>query len=408
MSDSRRILVVCQHYWPESFRVTDICDYFVERGYEVDVLCGLPNYPKGEMFPGYSFRGPYRQVHRGVRIFRVPEILRTGNSSVRIFLNYISFPVASLFRIPRLSGNHYDRILLYQLSPVMMTIAGIVLGKLKRIETTMYVLDLWPENLFSVMNLKSITARRIASAVSHWHYRQVDKIVVLSNLMKDRVLSVSGLPAEKVEVLPQACEKFYEIEQRSPALEEQFFGTFNILFTGNLSPAQSFGTMIRSAELLRDKGFDNLRWIIVGDGMSRSEIEAEVKARNLADCFHFVGQVSPERIPEFTAVADALIGCLVKSELLEATIPAKVLSYIAAGRPLVLAMDGEVAQLVEEADCGFVGPAGDAEALAANIERLISLSESDRQQKGINGRKFHFEHLERNIVLGKLTDFIFK
>lgn len=406
MAAPKRILVVCQHYWPESFRITDICDYFIERGYEVDVLCGLPNYPKGELFPGYSWKGPYNERHRGVRIFRVPEIPRKGNSGLRIFLNYVSFPVASLFRLPALIFNRYDRIFLYQLSPVMMSIAGIVLGRVKRVQTTMYVLDLWPENLFSVLPVKNSLARRLATAVSHWHYRQVDKMVVLSNLMKNRVLEASRLHPDKVAVLPQACEKFYEVDIVDDSLTERFSGRLNIVFTGNISPAQSFDTMIEAAGLLRNRGHQELRWIIVGDGMSRREMESAVESRGLADCFEFIGQVSPEEIPAYTTIADVLVGCLVKSDLLEATIPAKVLSYLAAGRPVVLAMDGEVGELVRDSGCGLVGPAGDAQALATNLMSILSLPESERQRMGVNARNYHFKHLERNIVLGKLTDFL--
>lgn len=408
MAAPKRILVVCQHYWPETFRITDICDYFVESGYEVDVLCGLPNYPKGELFPGYSWKGPYRETHRGVRIFRCPEIPRKGNSSASIFLNYISFPLTSLVRLPALLFNRYDRVFLYQLSPVMMSIAGIVLGRIKRVQTTMYVLDLWPENLFSVLRVENRLARRLATVVSHWHYRHVDKLVVLSNLMKKRILEASKLDPDKVAVLPQACEKFYEVDIVDESLTERFSGRFNVVFTGNISPAQSFETMLEAAEALRDRGHRQVRWIIVGDGMSRGEVESSVNARGLADCFEFVGQVSPEEIPAYTTVADVLVGCLVKSELLEATIPAKVLSYVAAGRPVVLAMDGEVADLIRESECGLVGPAGDAQALASNLESILSLTESERQQMGVNARNYHFTHLERNTVLARLTDFIFR
>lgn len=408
MASPKRILVVCQHYWPESFRITDICDYFVECGYEVDVLCGLPNYPKGELFAGYSWKGPYNERHRGVRIFRAPEIPRKGNTGLRIFLNYVSFPITSIFRLPALIFNRYDRIFLYQLSPVMMSIAGIVLGRIKRIQTTMYVLDLWPENLFSVLPVGNPLARRLATAVSHWHYRRVDKMVVLSTLMKERLLEASKLAPEKVVVLPQACEKFYEVDIVDDSIAERFSGRFNVVFTGNISPAQSFETMIEAAELLRDRGHQEVRWIIVGDGMSRREIESSVESRGLADCFEFVGQVSPEEIPAYTTIADVLVGCLVKSDLLEATIPAKVLSYVAAGRPVVLAMDGEVGELIRDSGCGRVGPAGDAQTLASNLESILSLPESERQRMGVNARNYHFKHLERNIVLGRLTDFLFK
>ena len=181
----KKILVICQHYWPENFRITDICEGFAERGYEVDVLCGQPNYPKGEWYPGY---GPFknrRQVHNGVRIRRTFEIKRGNNSNIRIFLNYMSFPVASLFHIPYLCRQKYDRIFIYELSPVMMALPGILVGKIMKIKTTMYVLDMWPQNLYSIVNVKSSFWREIAERVSMWHYKNVNQVITVSERMRE-------------------------------------------------------------------------------------------------------------------------------------------------------------------------------------------------------------------------------
>ncbi|ABY23076.1 glycosyl transferase, group 1 [Renibacterium salmoninarum ATCC 33209] len=409
MARKPKVLVVGQHFWPEGFRINDICDFFVENDLDIEVLCGLPNYPTGEYSPGYSWRGPYRESHRGIKIYRAFEIRRGSNSNARVFLNYVSFPFFSLFHLPRLIFGRYDHVFIYQLSPVMMGIVGIFLGKIKRIPTTMYVLDLWPENLFSVLDVKRPWMRKIAEKVSHWHYRQVDRIVVLSDLMRSKLGEISHLAAENIEVIPQACEKIYEEEIHDAELAAQLGPGFKIVFAGNISPTQSFETILDAATELQLDGYTDIKWVIVGDGMSRHEVEAEVERRGLSSVFVFEGHHPIADIPKYTTLADALAGCLVKSELLEATVPAKVMSYIAAGRPLLLAMDGEVKELVtENAKCGLVGPAGDAAALAANVRVLYSMSSDERQTMGARGKKYHFEHLERNLVLGQLTDFLLK
>lgn len=406
MDSTPRILVVGQHFWPESFRINDICGYFVEQGMRVEVLCGLPNYPKGEFFPGYSLLGPYVEEHEGVKIHRAPEVRRGSNSKLRIFLNYVSFPITSLLHLPRLLFRRFDRIFIYQLSPVMMAWAGIALGRMTRTQTVMYVLDLWPENLFSVIDVKSPWLRKVATRVSHWHYRQVDKIVVLSELMRDRLVEITGKPKEEIAVVPQACEKFYEETVVSPELEEKLGGGFTAVFTGNISPAQSFRTIIEAAEILLAEGLD-ITWLIVGDGMSRASVEEEVNARGLKHVFRFEGHHPATEMPTYFGSASVLVGCLVKSDLLEATIPAKVLSYIAGGRPLVLAMDGEVGHLVEEeARCGYVGPAGDSMKFAENVRAVYNLTDEERTAMGERGREYHFEHLERNKVLSKLSGFM--
>ncbi|ADX73677.1 glycosyltransferase [Pseudarthrobacter phenanthrenivorans Sphe3] len=409
MNRKPRVLVVGQHYWPESFRINDICDYLVSNGVEVEVLCGLPNYPKGQFFPGYSWRGPYREEHNGVLVYRVPEIPRGNNSNLRIFLNYISFPLASLLHLPRLMFGQYDKILLYQLSPVMMSISGIILSKLRRIESTMYVLDLWPENLFSVLKVRNVIFRRLAESVSHWHYRQPDKMVVLSDQMRSKIQDISGVADEKIVVVPQACESLYEREIYDPEIADALGNEFKVVFTGNISPAQSFETIIDAAEILNSEGLTDISWVIVGDGMSRRDVEMEVKRRGLGNRFRFEGHRPVHDIPKYTTLADVLVGCLVKSELLEATVPAKVMSYIASGRPVVLAMDGEVRRLVEdEAKCGFVGPAADSTALANNIRKVYKMSADQRREFGVRGKAYHFANLERSIVLERLKSFLLK
>jgi len=407
MPEKQRILVVGQHFWPEAFRINDICDFLVEKNCDIEVLCGLPNYPNGSFPDGYGYFKNRKQTYNGIRIRRAFEIPRGNNTNLRIFLNYVSFPISSLFHIPRLLTKKYDKIFIYQLSPVMMSIAGIIVGKLKKTETTMYVLDLWPENLFSVIRIKNPLLRKVAFKVSHWHYKHVDKLIVLSEKMRNQLIAVTGIAEDKIIILPQACEKIYEAEIHDKDLAKRFSKGFNVVYAGNISPAQSFETVIDAAKLLKNTAHD-INWIIVGDGMSRKWLEAEVAKAGLKDIFYFEGQKPIEDIPKYTDIADTLIGCLVKSDLLEATIPAKVMSYFAAGKPMVLAMDGEVQKLVNDTvKCGYAGPTGDAKQFADNVERVYALSLSERKQMGGRSKDYHFKFFERSIILTRMYDFIF-
>lgn len=404
----KHVLVVSQHFWPETFRINDICDYLVEEGAQVDVLCGIPNYPKGQFFNGYGLLSNRKQIHNKVTIRRAIEIPRGNNSNLRILLNYISFPFSTLFHIPRLLTKKYDKILLYQTSPVLMIIAGLIVGKIRRTETTLYILDLWPENLFSVLKVNNRILVKVATVVSHWHYRNADKIIVLSEKMKEKIQRVTGIPDSRITVLIQTSEKIYETDIVDSQLSSRFNKTFNITFAGNLSPAQSLDTIVKSAVQLKTEGYKDIRWIIVGDGMSRSWLESEVNKYKLTDVFFFEGQKPIEDIPRYTTISDVLVGCLVKSDLLDATIPAKVMSYLAAGKPLVLAMDGEVQELINNTiKCGKVGPTEDHKSLSNNIKYIYNLSPSDRKKMGSLGRKYHFKHFERNIILNKLVAFMF-
>lgn len=402
-----RILVVGQHFWPEQFRVTDIVDFMLDDGFEVDVLCGRPNYPSGRLAEGYTLWNRKIESYRGATVYRSFEIPRGSNSNLRILLNYLSFPLTSLFKLPRLLFRPYDYIFIYQLSPVMMSIAGIVLGRIKRVPTTMYVLDLWPENLFSVFQVKNEFLRKFATRVSLWHYRKVDKLVALSERMRHHLIGATGISDDQVIVVPQVAEKLYEHPIPDSSLISRFEKTFNIVFTGNISPAQSFETMIDAAEILVASGLTDIHWIIVGDGMSRSHVEKLVRQRGLDGYFTFEGQHPVHDVPKYTYIADVLVGCLVQSELLEATVPAKVMSYIASAKPIVLAMDGEVQDLINnKIQCGFAGATGDAAQLAANLRRVYEAGPDQRKIMSERARDYHATHYERNQVLRSLIGFI--
>lgn len=404
---NKKILVVCQHFWPENFRINDIVDFFLEKNQSVEVLCGIPNYPKGLFYDGYSYVKNRKQLKGSIKIRRVFEIPRGNNSNFRIFVNYMSFPIASIFHLPRLLFKKYDKIFLYSLSPVYMTFTGIILGRIKKIETTMYVLDLWPENLFSVLPVKNKMLRMLVTKTSHWHYRHVDKLIVLSEKMKKHMIDDLGLGEKEIIVLPQTSEKIYEKDIHDKKISKKFKDKFTVMYAGNISPAQSYGTMLAAAKILQDKGYDDIEWVIIGDGMSAADMKNDVKQLGVDGSFTFEGMKPIEDIPKYTPVANVLVGCLVKSELLEATIPAKVMSYIAAGKPIVLAMDGEVKDLIEDQiGCGFVGPTEDAQSLADNIEKIYKMKSSEQEIFGKKAKKYHFAHLERNISLQKLYDFI--
>ena len=396
-----KILVVTQHFWPESFRINDICEGFVEQGYEVDVLCGIPNYPKGEFFEGYSWVKNRRQVINGMKIRRCLEIKRGNNSNIRIFLNYISFPIGSLFSLPYLMRQKYDKIFLFQTSPVMMSLTGILLGKIKKIETTMYVLDLWPENLYSVLKIKSKFLQKFLSWVSNWHYKNADKLIANSKKLQAILQERTG--KQNVAFIPQFCEKIYETVVVDESLVIRFSNTFNMVFTGNISPAQSFETVVSAAKIIKDMGVNNIAWIIVGDGMSRSWLEDEVKKAGLENSFTFTGHLPIADIPKYTHIADGLFACLSKSDMLDCALPAKVFSYYATGRPMVLAMDGEIQEIVNLSEAGYAVDAEDYKGFAEAVLRLYNASDVDYLRMREKAKAYYNSHFERNFNMNKLV-----
>ena len=404
MPSQKKILVVTQHFWPENFRINDIVEGFLQDGIAVDVLCGLPNYPKGEWFPGYSAAGPFEEEWHGASLYRCKEVPRRGNTSVNIFLNYVSWPWYAAHALHRLPGG-YDAVFCFNTSPVLMCWPAIRYAKKHHIPFTNYVLDIWPENLYSVLNVKNKALRAIAQGVSDALYKKADRLIAMSEPLQQRLCQRTGMPPQKVAVIPQYCEDFYAVPQPDAALQAQFDGRFNLVFTGTFTPAQSLETVITAVQDARSRGADMLHLLLVGDGMSRAALEAKVKDLHAEDAVTFYGSVPATDIPKFTALADALIVCLSDSPDLGLTVPAKVASYMAAGKPVLASMDGAGNAAVAAAG-GLSSPACDAAALADNLLALTRMDAAQRAAMGQSAKEYYLAHYRRSELLRKLEHFI--
>lgn len=399
-----RILVVSQHYWPENFRITDICKGFTANNIEVDVLCGLPNYPQGEWFDGYGYFKNRKQVHDGVNVYRAGEIRRKNNSSIRIFLNYVSYPFTACFNLFRLIGKRYDAVFCYNTSPVLMMIPAILYSKLTGTPLTTYVLDLWPENLYSVLPIQNSVLRKIAAGVSHFLYRRSDKLIAMSPSLQEKLQKIA--PKRIVTTIPQYCEDFYAQDAFDKDLQTRFAGKFNIVFAGNFSPAQNLDLLVDTAMLLKKANYTEVRFILCGNGMSYEQIVKSVQQNDLTDYFCFEGRIDPQDVPKYHTLADALFAGLAKSEDLGLTVPAKIASYMAAARPLLVAIDGEACTAVNAAMCGLTSEAGNAQALCDNIIKIIGLPKTDLETMGHNSKEYYLKNYKRSNILQKLIEFI--
>ncbi len=403
----KRILIISQHFWPENFRISDIAQGFYENDIEVDVVCGIPNYPNGIIPEGYGFFKNLKQNYAGVNVYRAWEITRKGNSSLRIFLNYISFPFFASFKILSLLNKKYDAVFCYETSPVYMIFPAIIYSKLKKVPLTSYVLDLWPENLYSVLPIQNKFLRNLLKITSDWHYKKSDKLIAMSPSLNDVLKKVTNKTSDKIATIPQYCEELYETEIFNKELSEKYKNYFKIVYAGNISPAQNLEVLIRAIKIIKNKSITDIKCIIVGDGMSKNDIENLVKAEDVSEYFDFFGSKPVDDMPIYHTLADALFASLRKSDDIGLTIPAKITSYLAAKRPILTSMDGEGSKVITKANCGFCAAADDEIHLAENIIKLYNLSQEDRDLLSKNALTYHLENHQRNKVLNQLIDFIF-
>lgn len=242
---------------------------------------------------------------------------------MRIFLNYISWPLFARRRLSKLNGE-YDLVFCYNTSPVLMAYPAIVAARKYNVPLCLYVLDIWPENLYSVLGIKSKLLRRWVESLSNTIYSHADSLIVLSESMRARILSRINVPEESLSVIPQHAEDFYSIPICDEDLHSRFKGKQVFVFAGNLSPAQGLDEVIESFVEAYNSNKD-IVFLVVGDGMSEAHLKLKVKALNAEGYIIFEGRKSADSIPRYSELATAMVASFSTDPALELTIPAKIL-----------------------------------------------------------------------------------
>jgi len=396
-----RILIVTQYFWPENFRINDLAQGLHNRGHEVTVYTGKPNYPEGKFFPGYGFFRHGNETFGGIRVIRVPLVPRGNGGNARLALNYLSFAFfASLLAPFRVFGG-FDVILVYEPSPITVGLPALVLKALKGVPLLFWVQDLWPESLVAA---DVVRTRRILAGIERlvrFIYHRCDRILVQSKAFVEAIRPY-GIRRERILFFPNTAEAIYQPVELEPDAPEraQLPAGFRVMYAGNIGAAQDFATILGAAERLRDE--TAIQWIILGDGTSRPWVEAEVKRRGLGRSVHLLGRHPPESMPRLFALADTMLVSLRRDPILAMTLPSRVQSYLACGRPIIAALDGEGARVIKEAGAGIVPGSGDPDTLARAVMAIYRMPETGRQAMGLRGRRYFEQHFERQALLTQL------
>lgn len=325
-----KILVICQRYYPEQFRINDICGELVKKENEVTVLTGLPNYPEGKVPKEYKFFRKRKENINGANVIRTFEIGRRTGTLFRI-LNYCSYMISASIKAMFLSKD-YDCVYVYQLSPVTMAIPGIIYKKKNKKRMHLYCLDLWPASLTVGGIKKGSFFYNIMKQVSRWIYANADTISITSKNFKKYLEEELSIGNKEILYLPQYAEKLYSdvITTHDESKEN-----VNFVFAGNIGEAQSIETIIKAANEIKD---EKIKIHIVGDGSSLEECKEMAKSMDLKNV-EFYGKRSINEMKSFYELADAMLITLKKDEIINMTLPGKVQSYMAAGKPIIGAID---------------------------------------------------------------------
>jgi len=395
-----RILIVSQYFWPENFKVNDLAKEFAQRGHDITVLTGYPNYPDGTVFQDFKNTPNVFSHFSGVKIYRVPLSAR-GKNNFRLALNYLSFMIsASVLGPLRLWSQRFDVIFVFEVSPITVGIPAVILGKFKKAPVIFWVLDLWPETLSAIGVVRSQLILNAIGRLVRFIYNRCHLILGQS---KGSLRSIAKYcnDTAKIRYFPSWAEAISKDMKAQPAPEVPVQeGTVNLLFAGNIGEAQDFPAVLSAAEILKDN--PKIRWLIVGDGRMADWLRQEIMRRSLEKRVLLLGRFPLERMPSFYAHADALLVSLKPSSVFSLTIPGKVQSYLMSSIPLIGMLDGEGATVIREAQAGLTCPAGDSVGLAQAVLKFATMTKEERLLLGKNGHTYAKQEFDRKTLMDRL------
>lgn len=392
--------MVSQYFLPEGFRINDVVRSLVDKGINVDVLTGKPNYPEGTFFRGYRAWGLQTEQLLGATVYRLPLVARGKRSALLLGLNYLSFVFSGLLFGPwMLRGRSYDVVFVYGVSPILQAIPALWLGWLKCSRVVVWVQDLWPESLEATGYVRNRHVLGWVKQLVRYIYRRADLLLVQS---KGFIEPVCALASDTpVAYFPNSVESIFcdlpDVPLPDiPALDDGF----SVVFAGNVGVGQAVEVIVEAATLLKDQA--HIRFVVLGQGSRWDWMRDQVTTRGLANLY-LPGRYPIETMPGLMQKASALLVSLADQKIFAATVPNKVQAYMASGRPILACLNGEGARLVVEAGAGLSVPAEDACALAAAVLRLSEMTSEERSAMGANGRRYFKEHFDHDCLIGELV-----
>ncbi|AMO56413.1 glycosyltransferase [Endozoicomonas montiporae] len=398
-----KILLHTQWFDPEpTFKGLLFARALRDAGHEVEVLTGFPNYPSGKVYDGYKISYYKKECIDGIIVHRVPLYPSHDSSSFKRALNYISFCISS-FLLGLIKCRNVDVIYSYH-PPLTTSLSSVFIGFLKRVPVVLDIQDLWPDTLSATGMINNKKVLKVIGVACKVTYKMSSRIVVLSPGFKSRLISY-GVPENKINIIYNWCDEqavthFQTCDSKLPDNNK-----LNLLFAGNMGFAQGLPAIVMAAELLKKKNIP-VNIVLLGDGVGKNhaiEMAQEIELDNI----YFIPRVPMSEVGSLLSTSDILLVHLNDNDLFKITIPSRTQSNLAIGKPIIMGVAGDAADLVKKSGAGLVCEPNNPESLAAAITTMAEMSPEDRNAMGLAGKKFYYDNLSLDKGVEKFIS-IFK
>lgn len=392
------IVYLTQLYTPEpTFKGDRFARGLDEAGYDVEVVTGFPNYPGGRVYDGYRMRAIAKGAELGLKVVRLATYPSHDRSAIRRIVSYLSFAATSFLyllfrRRPQLIYVYYPSL--------TAGLAAIAVKWLRRVPVVVDIQDMWPDSLGAAGMMRN---RRLI-AIVEWFcqvlYRNVDHIVVLSPGFRDTLVE-RGVAADKITVIYNWADEVEQPDAVTGTLPApapfELQHPFTVLFAGNMGAMQRLDPVLDAAKTLAHEHSD-IGFYFMGGGVDVDRLKARVADEGI-DNVRFLPRVPLSEVQDILRQAGALLVHLARDPLFDITVPSKTQAYLYAGRPIVMAVEGNAADLVREAEAGIVVRPEDPQALAEAIRQLADIGVEGRNAMGARARAFYDHRLTFRLGL---------
>ena len=395
-----RLLIVTNHFYPESFRVNDIAFDRVGKGDKVTVLTAIPDYPEGRFHNGYSFFS--RRVERvgGVKIVRVPVIPRGNGGKIRMMLHYGSSVFFFFFySLYQALFHRYDAVFVHDTSPAFISSPAQRVGRYQKIPVYHWILDMWPESL-TAGGIYGGWIYKLVLRKMKTYYRR-DKNIFIASRGFRKMLQDRGVEDGKIIYLPNWCDDAVDegknVASNKVVAIPKLPAGFILMFAGNLGEAQNLENVLKAAQVCRED--KNLHFVFLGDGRKKLWMDEFVESKGLSDTVHLLGRYPSSTMMSFFQKADVLLVSLKNEMVFNMTLPAKVQSYMAAGKPIMGVLKGEGADIIAESECGWSVDPGNPQAIADTVREISRLPKEKLEELGYKAYSYYRNHFTKDICM---------
>jgi colanic acid biosynthesis glycosyl transferase WcaI len=400
-----KILVFSQYYFPEGVpKPSELAESLIKRGHEVSVVTGFPHYPGGKLFKGYKLSIYKKEIFNKIPILRCFEYPYHGSKPILRMLNYLSFMVSAPFAA--FFTPKCDVIYVYH-PPLTVGFAVWIFAKIKGIPFVYDVQDIWPDFVVWSGMMKEGRIVQYLRKLEKFVYGKAKHIIVGTETAKTNLIA-KNVNKDKISVLPHWIDE--ELFTEPSIIDDEkirkrlgWKEKFVFLFAGNLGIVQGLETIIEAAEILKNN--EEIKITFVGDGTDKARLVKFATEKNLSN-IEFLPRRPLEEMPELMSAANVLIVHLKDSGMSQYVIPSKIMAYLASGKPILVAMNGIAADLVETANAGFVVVPENPQLLAVEMLRISKINSLDLAEIGKNGKTYLKANLTKETAISQYEELL--